>query len=90
MGMELAQIQVVSLPCFLVLCGMVISIILEITLNFDESAFVGASSFLLSAVLEQFFCKYVSINSFTQLVVKTRERGEIMRWPVRAGSRAII
>ncbi len=63
---------------------------LEITLNFDEAAFVGASSFLLSAVLEQFFCKYVSINSFTQLVVKTRERGEIMRWPVRSGSRATL
>lgn len=63
---------------------------LEITLNFDESAFVGSSSFLLSAVLERFFCKYVSINSFTQLVAKTRERGEIMRWPVRTGSRATI
>lgn len=63
---------------------------LEITLNFDESAFVGGSSFLLSAVMERFFCKYVSINSFTQLVVKTRERGEIMRWPVRTGTRATI
>ena len=63
---------------------------IEVTLNFDESAFVGASCFLFAAVMERFLCKYVSINSFTQLVVKTRERGEIMRWPVRTGSREII
>jgi len=63
---------------------------LEITLNFDETAFVGASCFLFGAVMERFLCKYVSINSFTQLVVKTRERGEIMRWPVRTGSRETI
>ena len=63
---------------------------LEITLNFDETAFVGASCFLMGAVLEQFCCKYVSINSFTQLVIKTRERGEIMRWPVRTGTRTLM
>jgi type VI secretion system protein ImpG len=63
---------------------------LEITLNFDESAFVGAGCFLLGAVMEQFFRKYASINSFTQLIIKTRERGEIMRWPVRTGTRATL
>ncbi len=63
---------------------------LEIILNFDESAFVGANTFLLGAIIERFFCKYVSINSFTQLVIKTRERGEIMRWPVRTGTRSLI
>ncbi|MEE9423024.1 MAG: type VI secretion system baseplate subunit TssF [Gammaproteobacteria bacterium] len=63
---------------------------IEITLNFDESAFVGSSCFLLGAVMERFLSKHVSINSFTQLRVKTRERGEIMRWPVRTGSRETI
>lgn len=63
---------------------------LEIMLDFDESAFVGANTFLLGAIMERFFCKYVSINSFTQLVIKTRERGEIMRWPVRTGTRSLI
>jgi type VI secretion system protein ImpG len=62
----------------------------EITVILEESAFVGAGGFLLGAVLEKFFCKYVSINSFTQVVVKTRERGEIMRWPVRTGTRPLI
>ena len=60
---------------------------LEITLSFDETAFTGANCFLLSAVMERFLCKFVSINGFTQVVVKNRERGEIMRWPVRTGSR---
>ncbi len=62
----------------------------EITVNFDGSAFVGGSSFLMGAVMDRFFSKYVSLNSFTQLVVKTRERGEVMRWPVRTGTRATI
>lgn len=60
---------------------------LEVTLTLDESAFAGASSFLLGAVLEQFFAKYASINSFTETVVKSTERGEIMRWPARIGRR---
>ncbi|MDX2505122.1 MAG: type VI secretion system baseplate subunit TssF [Gammaproteobacteria bacterium] len=62
----------------------------EITMILDETVFEGASAFLLGAVMERFFCKYVSINSFTQTVVKTLERGEIMRWPVRAGTRTLI
>jgi type VI secretion system protein ImpG len=62
----------------------------EITLILEEAAFAGAGGFLLGAVLEKFFSKYVSINSFTQVVVKTRERGEIMRWPVRTGTRTLI
>ncbi len=63
---------------------------IEITILLDESVFEGASAFLLGSVLERFFCKYVSINSFTQTVVKTLERGEIMRWPVRAGTRMLL
>lgn len=63
---------------------------MEITLTFDESAFAGGSCFLLGAILEQFFCKYASINSFTQVKVSTRERGEVMKWPVRTGTRALL
>lgn len=63
---------------------------LEITLTFDESAFAGSNCFLLGAVLERFFALYTSINSFTQTLVKTQERGEIARWPIRAGQRQIL
>ncbi len=60
---------------------------LEITVTLDEAAFEGMGEFLLGAVLEQFFAKYVSINAFTETVVKTLERGEVMRWPARIGRR---
>jgi type VI secretion system protein ImpG len=62
----------------------------EVGITLDESAFEGASAFMLSAVLERFFSQYSSINSFTQTVVKTRERGEIMTWPVRTGNRTLM
>ncbi|MDQ5907959.1 MAG: type secretion system protein ImpG [Pseudomonadota bacterium] len=63
---------------------------LEVAVNLDESAFEGAGAFLLGAVLERFFAKYASINSFTETVVRSTERGEIMRWPARIGRRQIL
>lgn len=63
---------------------------LEITVLFDEAAFEGLGVFLLGTVLEQFFAKYVSLNSFTETVVKTQQRKEIMRWPARMGQRQIL
>ena len=60
---------------------------IEIGLQFDESAFEGTGVFLMGAVLEQFFARYVSLNSFTETVIRTDQRGEIMRWPTRLGSR---
>jgi type VI secretion system protein ImpG len=63
---------------------------LEITVLFDEAAFEGQGVFVLGAVLEQFFAKYVSLNSFTETVVATQQRKEIMRWPVQMGKRQIL
>ncbi|MCO6442097.1 MAG: type VI secretion system baseplate subunit TssF [Nitrococcus mobilis] len=63
---------------------------LEIHLKLHEAAFIGTGAFLLGAVLERFFARYVSLNSFTQTIVETDERGEIMRWPVRAGRRQVL
>ncbi len=59
----------------------------QVTLTLDEEAFEGTGVFLLGAVLEEFFARYVSINSFTETVVRTMDRGEIKRWPVRMGQR---
>jgi type VI secretion system protein ImpG len=58
---------------------------IEISLLLDESAFEGSSAYLLGAVLERFFRKYVTINSFTETVLKTQQRGEIARWRPAAG-----
>ncbi len=59
----------------------------EISLVLDEKAFEGSGVFLLGAVLERFFADYAGFNFFTQTVVSTTERGEIMRWPARMGTR---
>ena len=63
---------------------------LEVTVSCDESAFEGTSVFLLGSVLERFFARYVSINSFTETVLRTTQRGEIMRWPAEPGRRQIL
>jgi type VI secretion system protein ImpG len=62
---------------------------LEITLTVDETAFEGTGVFLLGMVLEQFFAQYVSLNSFTETVLTSSERGEIMRWTMRLGQRQL-
>ena len=41
-------------------------------------------------VLDRFFAEYASLNHFTQTVIRTVERGEIMRWPPRAGTRRLL
>lgn len=58
---------------------------LEITIRFNETYFEGSGVFVLAAVLEQFFARYVSLNSFTETVLETEQRGEIMRWPAQPG-----
>ena len=63
---------------------------LQLTITMDEAAFGGAGGILLAAVLDRFFAKYVSINAFTETVMCSQERGEIMRWPMRLGLRALL
>ena len=63
---------------------------LEIGLSIDEGAFGGAGGILLAAVLDRFFAKYVSINAFTETVLRSPERGEVMRWPIQIGQRPVL
>jgi type VI secretion system protein ImpG len=62
----------------------------EINVTCDESAFEGTGLFLLGSVLERFFARYVSINSFTETVLTSSARGELMRWPARPGQRHLL
>ncbi len=62
---------------------------LEVTLEMSEASFQDGSAFLLGGVLEVFFRRYVTLNSFVETVVRTTESGEIMRWPSQAGSRQL-
>lgn len=63
---------------------------LELALTIDEAPFGGAGGIVLAAVLERFFAKYVSINAFTETVLRNPERGEVMRWPMRLGQRPVL
>jgi type VI secretion system protein ImpG len=60
---------------------------LEVAVTCDETSFEGSGVYLLGAVMERFFAKHVSINSFTETVFKSLQRGEIGRWPARIGQR---
>ncbi|MFK7837106.1 MAG: type VI secretion system baseplate subunit TssF [Sulfitobacter sp.] len=63
---------------------------LEITIEFDETFFEGTSVYVLGAVMERFFRKYATINSFTETVLKTERRGEIARWRPTSGLGQIL
>ncbi len=63
----------------------------EVTIEFDEKKYVGTGVFLFASVLERFLGLYVSINSFCQLVARTRSPQELLKaWPPRAGHRPIL
>ncbi len=53
---------------------------LEIALVIDEMAFEGSSTYLLGSVLERYFARHVSLNSFTETVMRSEARGEMFRW----------
>jgi len=60
---------------------------IEINVTIEEKAFEGSGVFLLGAILEKFFAEYSGFNHFTQTVIHSVERGQIMRWPPRMGAR---
>jgi type VI secretion system protein ImpG len=63
----------------------------RIELEFDEDKFEGAGVFLFASVLEHFFGLYASINSFSVLAARTRQRREVLReWQPRAGWKSPI
>ena len=63
---------------------------LQVVLTMDDAPFGGSGAILLAAVLDRFFAKYVSINAFTETVLRSPDRGEVMRWPMRLGQRPVL
>jgi len=64
---------------------------MEVTIEFDEEKYVGSSVYLFACVLERFLGLYTSINSFTQLVARTKQGKEPFKmWPPRAGEQGLI
>jgi type VI secretion system protein ImpG len=64
---------------------------MEITLTLDEQAFVGVGMVLFGSLLERFFGLYCGPNSFTRLVLRSRQQEqEIAKWPARTGEALVI
>ena len=64
---------------------------MEVTIEFDETKYVGSGVFLFASVLEQFLGLYASLNSFTQLIATTQQReAPLKRWPPRAGEQILL
>lgn len=58
---------------------------IDLTLEVDEMRFQGASAFLMASVLEQFFARHAAINSFTQLTLRSQQRGLVKTWAPHLG-----
>jgi len=63
---------------------------IQIRLLCDESAFEGLGVYLFGSVMERFFTRYASINSFSETVLESVQRRELKRWPVRLGDRSSL
>lgn len=63
----------------------------HVEIEFDEDQYAGAGVYLFASVLEHFLGEYVSMNSFTQVVARTRQRKEVLgEWPPRAGQTILL
>lgn len=63
---------------------------LEVTLTFDEDEYEGSGVILLAAALDRFLAEYAAVNSFTQTVVRTLQRGEIKSFAPRSGKGPLL
>ncbi len=62
-----------------------------VEMELDEENFVGSGVFLFGSVLDRFLGMYTSMNSFSQLVLRTRQRKELLRrWPARSGTKVLL
>jgi type VI secretion system protein ImpG len=64
---------------------------IQITLTIDEDNFVGSGLNVFANILDQFFALYVSINSFTQLCLKSKKSGEVLlKCQPRSGNSSLV
>jgi type VI secretion system protein ImpG len=64
-----------------------------VRVTIDESRLAGLGGYLLASVLDRFLGMYVAVNSFTELVVQSKQRQgqeEPWRWSKRTGERILL
>jgi type VI secretion system protein ImpG len=62
----------------------------RLELMLDEIPLAGVSPWLLGAVLDQFLARHVGLNSFTEFVLRSTQRGQIAHWHPRIGRRPTV
>lgn len=63
---------------------------LRLELTLDEAAYEGIGAVLFGAMLEAFLARYAALNSFTELRLVSRQRGELMLWQARSGQCPVL
>jgi type VI secretion system protein ImpG len=64
---------------------------ISVEIELDEEKFVGGGVYLFASVLERFLALYCSLNSFSQLTARVRQRKEVLReWQPRAGRQILM
>ena len=64
---------------------------LHTRIELDEGGFAGEGElYLFATVLEEFLALYVSLNAFSQLTVRGKQKGEIYAWPPRVGKQTLL
>jgi len=63
----------------------------KVEMELNEDQFAGGGTYLFCCVLERFLGLYASLNSFSQLTVRTPQRKEALaEWPPRSGSTILV
>ena len=63
----------------------------RVEIDLDEEQFTGGGVFLFATILDRFLGLYASINSFSILSVRSRQRKRVVHeWPARAGWKPLL
>ena len=63
----------------------------RVEMEFDEEQFAGSGVYTFASVIDRFLGLYTSMNSFSQLVIRTRQRkGVLKQWPARSGQKILM
>jgi type VI secretion system protein ImpG len=61
----------------------------DVSIEFEQDAFIGGSVLLFSRVLAEFLSLYTTVNSFVRVTVM--RNGQVLkRWPALGGGQCIL
>lgn len=58
------------------------------TLTVDEAGLAGESPYLLGLILEHYLARHVSMHTFVETGLRSKQRGLVAQWPPRMGTRS--